>query len=793
MNSQSGVGGFREARPVWPVGLEREMNGTAGFAVALPESVAGDAGGLVLRVTASTSYRAFCQGRFLGCGPARAAHGYFRVDEWPLAAAGAGTLTVAVEVAGYNVNSYATLDQPSFLQAEIVAGDGRVLAATGTGTGGAAFLCQRLPQRLQKVVRYSFQRAFSEHYRLAPGWDAWRTAGVAPEHAVVCAEQPAVNLLPRRVPYPDFACRAPVAVTGAGRLERGLALDAPWRIRFLDKIGPRFRGWRLDELEADLPHEMERWCSRADTGSPPLQTGSFTMVPGSYQILDFGTNGTGFIGLKIVCAGTARLVLAFDELLTEGDVDWKRMSCSNLAAWDLVAGQYTVESFEPYTFRYLKVMVTEATGPVTLAGVHLRDYINPDVWRAHFAASDPRLNRIFAAARNTYAQNTVDIFMDCPGRERAGWLCDSFFMGRVERLLAGHSLVETNFLENYALPERFEHLPEGMVPMCYPSDHDDRNFIPNWALWLVLELEEYLAGGGDPALVARLRPRVLGIFDYFRPFLNTDGLLEKLEGWVFVEWSMAGNFVQDVNFPTNLLYAGALDAAGRIYQLPEFRRQADQIRAAVRRLSFDGEFFVDNAERQPDGTLKPTRNRSEVCQYHAFYFGAATPETHPELWRRLAEEFGPGRETTGAWPEIHKANAFIGNVLRLELLARTGRPAQVVEEASGFLLYMVDRTGTLWENQQPRGSCNHGFASHACHMLYRDALGIRSLNPVAKRVTLAPGAVPLAWCEGSIPVGNGRLVFRWWRDDEGRLHHEYQVPSGFDVTLELPEKIQCPR
>ena len=83
-----------------------------------------------------------------------------------------------------------------------------------------------------------------------------------------------------------------------------------------------------------------------------------------------------------------------------------------------------------------------------------------------------------------------------------------------------------------------------------------------------VQLEEYLARSGDRATVEPSRPRVLALFDYFERFRNHDGLLEKLESWVFVEWSKANHFVQDVNYPSNMLYAAALAAAGRLYALP---------------------------------------------------------------------------------------------------------------------------------------------------------------------------------------------------------------------------------
>ena len=298
------------------------------------------------------------------------------------------------------------------------------------------------------------------------------------------------------------------------------------------------------------------------------------------------------------------------------------------------------ESFEPYTLRYLKVMAL--AGECVVEAVHLRELANPEGWNAQFACDDERLNRLFAAGRETFRQNAVDIFMDCPSRERAGWLCDSFFTARSAFDLCGNTAIEKSFFENYLLPESFAHLPEGMLPMCYPADHNDGNFIPNWALWFVLQLEEYRKRSGDAPMVAALRPKVMGVLRFFEDFRNDDGLLEKLPGWVFVEWSKANDFVQDVNYPSNMLYAAALAAAGRIFGEQRLLDQAAAVRRAVVAQSFDGEFFVDNAMRE-QGKLRVTRNRSEVCQYFAFYFDAASPATHQELWRRLREQFGPKR------------------------------------------------------------------------------------------------------------------------------------------------------
>ena len=307
--------------------------------------------------------------------------------------------------------------------------------------------------------------------------------------------------------------------------------------------------------------------------------------------------------------------------------------------------------------------------------------------------------------------------------------------------VTGTTLVEQNFFENFLLPDRFEHLPPGMLPMCYPADHNDGVFIPNWSLWFVVQLEEYLQRSGDRLTVDALREKVQKLFEYFQAYENSDGLLEKLPGWVFVEWSKANEFVQDVNYPSNMLYAGALAAAGRMYSLPDLQAKAEKIRDVVRRQSFDGHFFVDNALRT-DGQLRVTNNRSEVCQYFAFFFDVASPATHGELWTVLRDQFGPDRKQNKAHWDVYIANSFIGNMLRFELLSRFGNQQQILDESTAYLLYMAERTGTLWENDGAYASCNHGFASHIVHTLYRDVLGVARVDCPNKTVNLRLGRRP---------------------------------------------------
>jgi alpha-L-rhamnosidase len=766
-----------------------EMNVTVGFRAMFDAPRAGRPNPIVLRATGSTLYRVFLNGEFLGHGPARGPHGFYRVDEWNLAGrARPGANIVAFEVAGYNANSYYLLNQPSFLEAEVVCGD-TVLASTGGA--GSRFEASILDSRLQKVQRYSFQRPFSEVYRLNPAWDRWRTSPNAFVAPAELAEMPAKQLLPRRVAYPEYEIRRPIGLVSQGELKTGLKVENPWKDRSLTQVGPKLAGYPEKELITIPSLELQGVANATSENLNALQEpgGALSMPfqPLRYAIVDFGCNLTGFIRGKVACRSKTRLFFTFDEILSQGDVDFKRLGCVNIISYELEPGQYALESFEPYTLRYLKCFSLE--GDFAIEDVALREYAGGDVDRAQFAASDERLNRLFAAGRETFRQNSLDIFMDCPSRERAGWLCDSYFTARVARDLCGDTRIEKNFFENYLLPPKFEFLPDGMLPMCYPADHNDGVFIPNWSLWFILELEEYLARSGDRETVEALRPRVLRLLDYFKKFRNSDGLLEKLESWVFVEWSDANSFVQDVNYPSNMLYAQALAASGSLYGIKELSQAAEQIRETIRKQSFDGEFFVDNAVRK-DGKLVVTTNRSEVCQYFAFYFDVASPTRYPELWQTLVTEFGPKRKETKAYPQVRPANAFVGNVLRLELLSRHGLCQQLLDESLAYQLYMVERTGTLWENDGAYASCNHGFASHGgVHVLFRDVLGIEQIDTVFKKVRLRFTNSRLDWCEGSVPTASGMVRLRWRKDGQ-KLVYQAFVPAGFNIEVKNESGLQ---
>ena len=205
--------------------------------------------------------------------------------------------------------------------------------------------------------------------------------------------------------------------------------------------------------------------------------------------------------------------------------------------------------------------------------------------------------------------------------------------------------------------------------------------------------------------------------NYFEKHENSYGLLENLDGWNFVEWSKANEFVSGENFPTNMLYTMTLRKADKLFPGKGYSKKAISLTETICKMSYINGFFHDQALRNETDVLCVTDSVTETCQYYAFFTGVATRNTHADLLSKLVCDFGRKRKKTGVYKKIYPSNAFIGYFLRLEILAQNGYISEMLCDIEDYFLPMADSTGTLWEMNAPSASCNHGFASYVMVLL----------------------------------------------------------------------------
>ena len=698
--------GFTQAQPVWPRGLAGQMNTWVSFHARVelkPQTRA------TLRVAAATMYRLWVNGAMVGHGPARTGHRHARIDEHALTAPADGVIELVIEVSDYGVPNFAATHEPAFCCAELITGR-KVIAHTAAR--GGSFVAERREERVQRSERYSYQRGFSEAYRFGDKGSFWRGSGYVPTQPLPLARVTyARTWLERGLAMPDYTVVRPQPRSTFGKAGFSAKKAAKYQpMTYVSDVPKTSLGWPLSEIDWPFFGLLAGLTYR-DAGAGRLpKGGAFTLKAREWRLFDFGAIQTGFPAVKLRAAKASRLVLLFDEVLTDGHIGVTKTAIVNGIRLELAAGaELDFTAFEPHTLQHLQLLVWE--GEVSFTAVRLVNFIN-----GHAISDGPQtLNvterMVRRAAVATFRQNALDVFMDCPSRERAGWLCDSLFTARAEWHFCGDNPIERAFLENYLRPAKFDGLPKGMVPMCYPAEPLQGQFIPNWAMFFVLQLDEArrvrrLPKDWQPLIERRVR----GLVNYFRRFENELGLLEKLESWVFVEWSKANDFVQDVNLPTNMLYAATLRSAARLLGDMRLAKQADEINSVVRELAWREGRFVDNAIREKDGTLTVTNNASEVCQYYAWFTGQLAIADESALWRRMVRaDYG----------ELHPANAFIGKLVRLELLIANGEYPAARRELLASFAPMARETGTLWEMLDSSASRDHGFTSYVAVLIDR--------------------------------------------------------------------------
>ncbi len=290
-----------------------------------------------------------------------------------------------------------------------------------------------------------------------------------------------------------------------------------------------------------------------------------------------------------------------------------------------------------------------------------------------------------------------------------------------------------------------------VIPMCYPSESLSGNFIPNWMCWLVFEIENYIKNTGDYSLNDQALVRVKDVVDFFAGYENEYGLVEDLPGWVFVEWSVCNDYVKGVNFPSNMLYSATLECAGKLLGRPDLIEKGKKLKKVIEKMSFNGEFFSDDAIRVDGKLVTQTNHTTETCQYYAMFFDIATEEKYGKLVKTMVNDFGPLRDDKTVYPNVPKSNMFIGNYLRLEILRRARSYEKIVETCVHYLLIQAKYTDSLWENRclqddlqyRHSGCCVHGFAAAAGNYLTEALTGFRGFSSPKKEIYITGSALAI--------------------------------------------------
>ncbi len=812
---------FLQARPIFLKDYDGAGNCQAGFARAVDDLgplMPGEA--ILVYVTAGTSYRLYVNGRFAAHGPARTTENYLRVDAVDvseLVKAGRNIFAFEVFHCGNPYGEYSNdiARGKALLQAEIV----RVRGNGGNNDNSAELIDATSPewtaihlsQRVRRAERISHCRQSAENYRLNAGYFAWRTA---PE---LCRDAAAevdcgYDYLPRYMAMPSFerASTGRVVEFGGAVVNKEKEILEDWFCRnspdyFKVPMERPVLDYRRTE-EIPAPAGM---CFRADGRGGMAVTG---IAPDATAFIhyDLGRLYLGFITVRVNTARPCVLDIVHRESYNFYDHKDEIAGGANpVTRLHLPAGRTEFTCFEPALVRYVKLYVRpegsvdggrgsgnaddiydctgENTPEIYIDRPEVIDYSTPDTEAGAFQCSNDDINRLYEAARRTLKLNTLDIFMDCPERERGGWLCDSLWTARAFSMFMGNTDVERAFIENFLLTPA-ESMWHAFFPECYPALKPNYDACPGlltWSFWLMLELCEYVERSGDIAFARAHEDRVKAFVDGSLELTGPSGLLENLP-WIFIDWSLANEYCRPISTAANALYARMLQELGKLYGRDEWVLKGRSMRSILRTVLAGSDTeprdisgFLPDALEFRDGRLRTCGSRSEAAQYTIIWSGLFDRKEMPRYFWRLIHTTGPAREYE-CDTHLGKAQLFIGLCIRLDMLAKLGEYDVMLRELQAiYMPQLREGPGTLWENLDVINTSRcHGFSAHAGVLLTRDILGLGEPDEVNKTVRIDPHPCGLRWARGVVNTSDGPVSL-FWRLENGELKPQLSLPEGW--------------
>lgn len=666
-----GIKYFKEAVAVWLSGKESEMN------VSMETVYKADKlKKPVLNVTGASFYQIFVDGELINYGPARKASGYAAVDIVELPCNIENT-EIVIRSIGYNCRSFNCVDSVPYIQAELYDGE-KIHAATGR----YGFRYYAVPSYLQKVVRYSSQRQFSE------SWDM----NLERVESEISEADIAYKYCERGVPFSEFTEYSAKKV----KEEKYITVDELKMPLFQYLVGEQegIDEFPYDTLEVKQLEEYLKTRITSD-GTKKIETWHFNRIE------------AGFFRIEVKSENGGSFILAFAEQVgADGRPDLKCVDSCNVIKFTVPKGTHTLYSIAPYTTLYNEILYVD--GDAEVVSVSVKELAFPKSLIDSFKVEDEEFARIYDAAVCTFRHNSVDIYMDCPSRERAGWLFDSYYTAKAEYELTGDSAVEKEFLYNF-LNGGLRDGKNGITEMCYPASVYSKTLVPQWSLWYIQEIYDYVYNRNGAEVKEAFREQIHKILGYFEEYENEYGLLEKLESWNFVEWSELNNRVHDVSWPSNMLYADTLDKVGIMYNREELRSKAEKLKKTITDMAFDGMLFHDRAMREADG-LKNTDEFAETTQYYALFFNIVGDDAKYNTIRDLLfEKISVGDIKNHG--EVEPSDVMPGLYMKLDMLLQNKEYEILKNFVKEYFGEMAKLTGTLWERKTGITSRDHGFAS----------------------------------------------------------------------------------
>jgi alpha-L-rhamnosidase len=465
-----------------------------------------------LRIIVDTKYKLFVNGKFVGRGPCRFDLRWACYDIYDIAPylqKGGNVIAVLALHHGYGTGAQASSIQMLMVQAELKLENHKtlyILSDTSWKTSLAKYydtkamrLNGRLgPMEIQDMRKYNSDWCMSDFKE-----KSWKT----------CAEikmRSWWNILPRQIPMltEELCCAKNIIASGHGNL-----------------LCPSIKemGIYRDKINWD-----EMLCNKTFPATYDLKSLGKPLVVN----IDFSLILAGFLEIDINAESGFTVDVLYAEELVNGIVPMPGGSVIPADRFILKAGNnYCEINFGWKAFRYVQLWLW-GSGKVTINRTACRRIGYPTPKPPRWEIKDQQVSKIIKLAENSLKLCMQDGFLDSSSREQQQWIGD----GRIQALAAACYYGETKLWKQMLtqMVQSQDHL--GAMMPRHPGQHNNIQPIPSFMLDWILSNWDYYCFTGDEEVLKLLWNNMVQLMRWFSPFENTDGLLEDVPHWMFIDW-----------------------------------------------------------------------------------------------------------------------------------------------------------------------------------------------------------------------------------------------------------------
>lgn len=416
--------------------------------------------------------------------------------------------------------------------------------------------------------------------------------------------------------------------------------------------------------------------------------------------------------------------------------------------------------------RWCLLSIKTGAEPLTLHRLLLNENRYPLENESRFDDGDPQLPGVIDLTARGILMSAHETFTDSPYYEQLMYVGDS----RLE------ALTTYAMSRDARLPKRaielldFSRRNSGFVNERYPAYLQQNS--PTYSLIWALMLNDYAFWQNDPNFVRAKAIGLRSMLEQFEPYLNSDGLLEKLHGWPFMDW-VPGWFCGDapdgangVSGLNNLLYVYALqksaeveDYLGEPLLAQRLREKASRTANAIRAKFWD----------ESRGLMADNLAHTEFSE-HGQCLALLTDTLTGDQARRCFEQ-------SLTAPDLKRTTIYFSFYL-LETWQKFGRGDLIVKRLDFWKDLVKQGLKTPVEEPGDTRSDCHGWGSHPLFHLHASIAGVRPASPGFRTVRIAP-------LPGELPKINSRTPH-----PDGFIAQDLTFSNGrCRGTVELPQSI----